>query len=480
MGEAYFLTKLRRFQSDFLRRATARGIDTAALSLPRGNGKSWLAGHLAARIMTPVDKLFRPGTESIVVAASLEQGRIVFRFMRELLSQDRDYRWSDSLTRVQVVHKPTRTALIVRGANAKATFGLVNTPYVIADEPGAWKVLDGETMYDSIQTAQGKPGSPLTALYIGTLAPALSGWWHDMIERGSNRSTYVKVLQGNRESWDNWHTIRKANPLTAVSAEFRRKLLEERDAARADSRLKSRFLSYRLNVPTADESQVLLTVEDWKAAEGRPEGLPHGRPIVGVDLGGGRAWSAAVALWESGRIDGIALAPGIPDLQAQERRDTIPSGVYQQLFEEGSLRVAEGLRVQPPAQLWQFVQDRWGIPASIVCDRFRLSELQDVIQGSCPLEARRLMPSEWAADIRAVRKFTRDGPFSVNPAARLLFRASLSVAVVKSDDQGNVRLVKHDRTNKARDDVAAALTLAAGAFERASYVTARPLSYAVV
>ena len=167
------MIELRKFQSEFIRRATAPNVDTAALSLPRGNGKSWLAGHLAARIMTPGDSLFRAGTESIVLAATLEQGRIVFRFMRELLGDNRDYRWSDSLTRVQVVHKPTRTALIVRGANAKATFGLVNTPWVIADEPGAWKVLDGETMHHSIQTAQGKPGSPLTALYIGTLAPSL-------------------------------------------------------------------------------------------------------------------------------------------------------------------------------------------------------------------------------------------------------------------------------------------------------------------
>ena len=53
--------------------------------------------------------------------------------------------------------------------------GLVDTPWVIADEPGAWKVSDGEVMYDAISTAQGKPGSPLRALYIGTLRPAHSG-----------------------------------------------------------------------------------------------------------------------------------------------------------------------------------------------------------------------------------------------------------------------------------------------------------------
>ena len=37
---------LRAFQERFVRRALAPGIDVAGLSIPRGNGKSWLAAHL--------------------------------------------------------------------------------------------------------------------------------------------------------------------------------------------------------------------------------------------------------------------------------------------------------------------------------------------------------------------------------------------------------------------------------------------------
>ena len=58
---------LRRFQEDFLRNAMRPGIDMACLSLPRGNGKSWLAAHLAARVLDPDDELFRAGTESVVI-----------------------------------------------------------------------------------------------------------------------------------------------------------------------------------------------------------------------------------------------------------------------------------------------------------------------------------------------------------------------------------------------------------------------------
>ena len=100
----------------------------------------------------------------------------------------------------------------------------------------------------------------------------------------------------------------------------------ERDAARLDSRLKARFLSYRLNLPSGDESEVLLTVSDWERIEVREVPEREGRPIVGVDLGGGRAWSAAVALYPNGRVEAKAVAPGVPNLAEQERRDRVPTG----------------------------------------------------------------------------------------------------------------------------------------------------------
>ena len=313
--------------------------------MPRGNGISSLAGHLVARLLTPGDDLFRPGTESIVIAATLEQGRIVFRVARDILGDNRDYRISDSLTRVQIIHVPTKTALQVRSSNAKGALGLLNCPLVIGDEPGAWGVSEGEAMFDAITTAQGKPESPLKAIFIGTVSPAQDGsWWPELIAAGSVGSTYVQALQGDLETWDTWATIRKVNPLSTFP-EMRTKLLEERDAARRDTRLKSRFLSYRLNIPSRDESEMLLTVDDWAIAEEREVQPRTDKPIVAVDLGGGRSWSAAVAIWQSGRIEAMAVAPGIPSLADQEKRDSVPGGMYMKLYDAGILDLAEGLRV---------------------------------------------------------------------------------------------------------------------------------------
>ena len=457
----------RPFQRTFLRRALASGIDTAALSLPRANGKSHLAAYVLTRCLTPGDPLHEPGKEYILLAGSLEQARMCYRPIREDLEPTGEYRFIDSVTRLGITDKRDNTKLRVMSSNARAAMGLVGVPLLVADEPGAWQVVGGELMHDAIQTAQGKPGSRLRVIYIGTLAPAPSGWWHDLVGDGSHGSTYVQALQGDPERWDQWPEIRRCNPLTNISPTFRRKLLEERDAARADTRLKARFLSYRLNVPTADESAVLLTVEDWEQVVGREVPPARGRPVVAVDLGGGRAWSAAIAVWPSGRMEAIAVAPGIPGITAQEKRDRVPGGTYRKLVQSGSLRIAEGLRVQPPAQLVDMIFARWGRPVSITCDRFRLNELADCARG-VPLHPRVSRWSESSSDIRAVRKLARDGPLSCDESSRLLVAASLSAALVKNDDSGNTRLVKRGTNNTGRDDVAAALVLGAGAFQRSA------------
>ncbi len=454
-----------KFQKDFLAGCLDPEIDTAALSVPRGNGKSWLAGHLVSRILNPSDKLFAPGTESVLFSGSIEQCRIVFRFARKRLEPLGGYRFVDSATRVAITHKATGTRLRVIGSNAKTSFGLVDTPFAICDEPGAWETNGGTLLYDAIATAQGKPGSPLKAVFIGTLAPAKGGWWHTMIETGTHGSTYVQSLQGDRDKWDQWEEIQRCNPLSAIDENFKRKLLEERDAALADSRLKARFFSYRLNIPSADESELLLTVDDWQKVSARPIEGRTGRPIVGLDLGAHRAWSAALAIWPNGRTEAIAVAPGIPDIREQEKRDRVPEGMYQKLVDKGLLQLAANLRVPPPSLLINWVREKWGVPHAVVCDRFRLAELRDCSL-PCELISRVARWSDASFDIRALRKIAKDGPLSVTEESRPLILASLSAALVENDKQGSMRLIKRGTENAARDDVAAAFTLAAGEFER--------------
>ena len=318
--------KLRPFQKRFVAQAFKPGIDTAALSIPRGNGKSCLAGHIVTRFLTPGDPLHVRGKEAVLLSGSIEQSRIVFKFCREVLEPTGEYTFIDSATRVGITHRKTRTRLRVHGSNSKTALGLVNVPIVVWDEPGAATTIGGQALWDAVATSQGKPNSTLRAILIGTVAPSSGGWWAEMVAAGSQGTVYVQALQGDVKTWDSWATIRKANPLTAISSTFRAKLIDERDQARRDSRLKARFLSFRLNVPTPSENDVLLTVDDFEGMTKREVPARVGRPIVGVDLGGSRAWSAAIALYENGRIECRAVCPGLPSIEDQERRDRVPRG----------------------------------------------------------------------------------------------------------------------------------------------------------
>ena len=304
----------------------------------------------------------------------------------------------------------------------------------------------------------------MKVIITSTVAPSVKGWFADLVKAGSTGSTYVMALQGDVRKWDSWSEIKRVNPLVKVSQEFADTLKEERDEARRDPRKKGAFLSYRLNVPSGDESQMLLTLEAWLEVCKRPVPEREGLPIVGLDMGSSRAWSSAVAIFPTGRCEAVACCPGIPDIQTQEARDVQPAGAYQKLIDQGLLRPADGLRVQPAKLLVDCIKEMWGPVRGFVADRFRLPELADCINGT-PLSSRVTRWSESSEDIRAVRALAKDGPLAVPAYYRPLFETSLERTEVKCDDAGSMRIIKSS-LNTSRDDVSQALCLAAGAHVR--------------
>ena len=95
---------------------------------------------------------------------------------------------------------------------------------------------------------------------ISVCGPSTSGRWPhrradggtDLIASGSGGSAYVHALQGDAATWD--LLVRRSGRrtrLSNISADFRRKLLEERDAARVGFTAQGPFpeLPSRLNLP---------------------------------------------------------------------------------------------------------------------------------------------------------------------------------------------------------------------------------------
>ena len=425
-------------------------------------------GRLLALALRPGSATWRAAIEVLGVSASLAQSRIVLSFVKEALAPwlATDYRVMDSTNRLEVLHKASGTRLRILSSSGKRAMGLSQFSLIVADEPGSWETRGGALMYDALRQSLGKlPGQRL--FLIGTRAPAEPGsWWPELLDEGSVPGRHVTVLSAPPdEAWHSYHTVARVNPIVRVSASLRRTVLRERDEARRNPTLRPAYEAYRLNRQVEVYADVLVRVEDWRRVEARPVPRRAGRPIVGIDLGGERAWSAAWCLWRNGRSECYALAPGIPSLAERERADAMPRGLYRKLAAAGVLEVEEGLRVSRPETLLAGLVARGIRPDVVFCDRFMLGQLRDAVAGRWPIEPRVTRWSEATEDIAAFRQLVKDGPLSVAAECRALAQVSIGQAAVLSDDQGSVRLQKK-RHGRSRDDVAVSGVLAAGALAR--------------
>ena len=118
-------SKLLPFQREFLKAVENPKYDTVAISGPRTLGKTFIAAQVLIRCMTPGDALHQSGKEYILGAATLEQARLTYSFIREALEPTGEYRWLDSSTRLGATHEASNTKLRAISSNAKSSFGLV-------------------------------------------------------------------------------------------------------------------------------------------------------------------------------------------------------------------------------------------------------------------------------------------------------------------------------------------------------------------
>ena len=106
---------------------------------------------------------------------------------------------------------------------------------------------------------------------------------------------------------------------------------------------------------------MLLTVDDWTAGDRRGT-CHHGRVsrLWRSTWARGALGAPPLPFGRMGETEALGLAPGIPDIEAQEKRDRVSSGTYGSLVSAGLLHVADGLRVQPPSMLADLITETWG------------------------------------------------------------------------------------------------------------------------
>ena len=420
--------ELLKFQQEFVDVVESAAVDIAVLSCPRANGKSWLAGQLIARSLTPGDALHESNVENILVSASRAQASIVLEFARQSMGDDTGVRWRAD----GAEHLASRARVKVISSDSRRALGLgASVRLIVADEPGAWGPTAGRRLWDACATALGKRRTTLIA--IGTLAPSPTtgpaSWWPAVVSSGSGDGRHVSLLQAVPERWRDFSETLRVNPVAAINDHLRKTLEREHEAALKSELAARTFRMYRLNLPGDPvDAQPLITSSEWQRVVERQVPECEGSPVVGIDLGGSRSWSAAAALWPSGRIEAWAVAPGVPGLAEQEREDQVAEGAYLELVRSGGLSVDADRAVPGIGTLLSRIWS-WS-PVAIVCDPYRVQELHQVVSGRVRIVERARGGGESTSNVQSLRSLLLDsnsGGDDVEPRpARRVVRADVS------------------------------------------------------
>lgn len=464
------------WQARFLKALGRDGVRTAALSIARSNGKSWLAAVLA------VEHLLGEGerdAEAVVVASSYQQAKVVYRYALRMLREaghDIDDRGSwalrDSWLVGLVRRRSTGRAIRALGSDPRRAHGRI-VGLAILDEPAQWPPGTSDEMLSAIRTGLGKVvGSRMIA--IGTRPASPAHWFSEWLAGGCDHSQVHAAREGDPPFWK--RTLKRANPSYDHLPALREDLASQAREAKADPMALARYRALALNMGVEDvAARLLLDAATWERIEG--EAPATGATVWGVDLSSGVAMAAVACHWPStGRLDGFGAFSADPDLATRSRRDGAGQAYWRAAHEGRLLQL--GRRTIPIPELLREALGRWGAPVAVVGDRWRVRELADALDEVLPgvqWVPRGQGYRDAGEDVREFRRACLED--RVTPVRSVLMRHCLSVTRLVSDPAGNEKLARKSeggRRQLARDDLAAAAVLAVAEGSRRRASLSRP------
>ena len=397
----------------------------------------------------------------VIVASSLNQARIAGEHARAFLGIEAGATWRILYTQqfFAITHRETGTRLRCIGSDPKRAHGLAPA-LVLADEPAQWPHTTAAAMVSALTTSMGKiPGSRMVA--IGTRPDSTDHWFAKMCDGGA---AYAQVhAAAPTDPAFQLRTWKRANPSLGIMPDLVTRIRREAVEARRDPDKLQAFRALRLNLGTSDVAVAeLVGADTWRRVES-PEPLGEREYVLGLDLGTNAAMSAAAAYWpHGGRCDALACFPRQPAVAERGLADGV-GNLYSKMVERGELMLA-GERVSDIAALLTECVHRWGMPAVVVCDRWREAEMREKLGAaglSMPVKTRGQGFKDGGEDVRMFRAAVLKG--DVHPARSLLLRHAVGGARVQIDPAGNAKLAKNahgGRRHRMRDDDAAAAILA--------------------
>ena len=307
------------WQRRFIRGAFAPGVQSAALSVARGNGKTALLSGIAAATLD--GPLMVPRGETVIVASSFEQARIAFEhviaFMGAKLDDRQRWKTWDTAQQARIEDRKTGARVRCIGSDPRRAHGLAPV-LTLADEPSQWPETTGEKMVAALRTAAGKqPHSRFVAL--GTRPADVEHWFAKMLAGGADYAQ--SHAAGPDDPKFQRRTWAKANPSMGAMPDLLKAIQNEARQAKLDPALLASFDSLRLNLGTEDASvMTLLDAGLWQAIEGEAE--RSGSCTWGIDLGTSAAQSAVACYHPTtGRLEVLSAFPAEPNLAKRELRD---------------------------------------------------------------------------------------------------------------------------------------------------------------
>lgn len=471
--------KLADFQRKFIKGALGREVMIGVLSIGRGNAKTALAAGLAlAELVGTLEEVPQPKREILIAARNRDQARTAFQFILGYIAglpdTDQGLFTIRRGSKLEVEFAGNGGGLVrVIAADGKSVLGGAPT-LAILDERAAWEPAKGDALENAILSGMGKRDG--RALILSTSAPdaanTFSRWLDD-----PPPGTYV---QEHRPPpglpADDLESLLIANPGAAegIGATPEWLVAQARRAiARGGSALSSfRNLNRNERVSSEDRS-VLVTTDEWLAAEVAPADLPEraGPCVLGVDLGGSRSMSAAAAYWpDTGRLEALATFPASPSLADRGASDAVGDR-YVQMESRGELSVMGDATVPPGPWLASLMKHLDGIPPDcIVGDRFRHAEFSEAMSAAgltrVPFIWRGFGWKDGSEDIERFRRALFDGDVKVAPS--MLLRSAFADAITLVDPAGNHKLAKARSLGRIDAAAAAVLAVAQGARMKAA------------
>ena len=460
-------------QERYIEAAFAPGVQRAALSMGRGGGKTALCGAVVAEVLRPDGELFAPGREVAVVAPSARQGALALDSAHEVLGYGPDFKASNVAGRPALTHTASKARAIAASRSPSSLHGLRARLY-ICDEPAQWISL-GDQMHAAVTSALVKY-SDARMVAIGT-APAQAEHWYAKLLREKRRAVAWYRAGDDADPLDehawlagNPGLLRDLPPRSAVAKAARR-------AARDPAELAIfRALVLNCGTPDVEDMDLLVPAALWRDAlsdELPPAGSEY---VLGIDLGGEVAMSAAAAYWpDAGRLEAFAAVGDVPPLDERARQMGAPEGLLHRAIASGELVICDvaptwtgadgiaheshGRRTVDVEWLISRAVDRWGTPRAAVADQYRIGELEASLKArKIPAVERRIGFLSAGQDIRAFTTAVADRDVIASRSAELL-TLSMSKARTTSDHSGNRKMIKAKR-RAIPDDIAQAAVLA--------------------